>query len=104
MTRSSLASSARNPADASLPQAPSIDPITISYADAERISDLSRSTLSAHIARGAISAKVVGGRTLIVASSLRQFLLGAPDAQIKPIAGQTRRKPMQRAKSSGVIE
>jgi hypothetical protein len=98
MARSSSACKAPKEADAPPPPAPTIDPITVSYAAAELMSGLSRSTLSAHIARGAITAKVVGGRTLIVAESLRHFLLNAPDAQIKPIEGQARQKPMQRPK------
>ena len=73
------------------PPLPPWEAITLTYATAEAISGLSRSTLSAHVAHGNLRAKVVGGRTLIVASSLRDFLLNCPDAELT--ASGTRGKP-----------
>ncbi len=73
------------------PPLPPWEAITLTYATASTISGLSRSSLSAHVARGNVRAKLVGGRTLIIASSLRDFLLNCPDADLT--ASGTRGKP-----------
>ena len=57
------------------PPLPPWEAITLTYATAAAMSGLSRSSLSAHVARGNLRAKVVGGRTLIIASSIRDFLV-----------------------------
>lgn len=81
------------------PPLPPWEAITLTYATASEISGLSRSSLSAHVAHGNLRAKVVGGRTLIIASSLRDFLLNCPDAELT-VSG-TRGKPRPSHGGSG---
>jgi excisionase family DNA binding protein len=52
-------------------------------ADATKVSGLGRTTLYEAIGTGKLEARKAGGRTLIPAESLRAFLNGLPQADIR---------------------
>ncbi len=52
-------------------------------ADAGRITGLGRTTLYEEIGAGKIEARKAGGRTLILAESLRNYIAGLPAADIR---------------------
>ena len=52
-------------------------------ADAGKISGLGRTTLYEAIGTGKIEARKAGGRTLILAESLRNYIAGLPPADIR---------------------
>lgn len=58
-------------------------PLTYTIAGACSVSGLGRTTLYARIAEGKIEARQCGGRTLIPADSLQQFLGSLPLAPIR---------------------
>lgn len=52
-------------------------------ADATKVSGLGRTSLYEAIGAGKIEARKAGGRTLILAESLRSFIAGLPVADIR---------------------
>jgi hypothetical protein len=57
--------------------------LAYTIADGIKISGLGRTTLYEAIGAGKIEARKAGGRTLIVAESLRSFIAGLPAADIR---------------------
>lgn len=67
---------------------PEQQPLAYRVADACRAIGVGRTRLYELIAAGKIEARSCGGRTLIPASSLREFLDGLPHAPIRAAAGR----------------
>jgi hypothetical protein len=63
-------------------------PIAYTIPEAIRVSGIGRSRLYELIAAGNVDARKLGGRTLVLASSLRSFIAALPPAEIRQ--GQTR--------------
>ncbi|WP_428489546.1 helix-turn-helix domain-containing protein [Rhodopila sp.] len=59
------------------------DVLAYTITDCIRISGLGRTTLYEAIGAGKIEARKAGGRTLIMADSLRAFIAGLPAADIR---------------------
>jgi hypothetical protein len=57
--------------------------LAYTIADATKISGLGRSTIYAAIGTGKLDARKAGGRTLITAQSLRDFIANLPAADIR---------------------
>ena len=62
------------------------DSLAFSIADAAKTLAIGRTNLYRLIAAGLIDARRLGGRTIIPATSLRDFLAGLPAAPIRPSA------------------
>lgn len=59
------------------------DVLAHTIADAAKVSGIGRSSLYEAIGAGKIEARKAGGRTLILAESLRSFISGLPAADIR---------------------
>ena len=59
------------------------EPITYTLAEATKVSGISRTGLYRLIGAGKLDARKAGGRTLILASSLRGYIASLPVADIR---------------------
>ena len=66
---------------------PTNDALALSPADAAKTLGIGRTNLYKLIAAGLIDARRLGGRTIIPATSLRDFLAGLPAAPIRGVSG-----------------
>lgn len=60
------------------PEPSTLPKIAYSIREATEVSSLGRTSIYAHIAAGRLEARKVGGRTVVLASSLHDLISGGP--------------------------